>query len=590
MGERGECMLDYYGLMTLTKRLLASLALLAWACVPASAATKEAEIVNSELTGPLFYEILVGELSAQDGDAGTGYALLLDAARNTRSQALFERAVQLALGARDGTSALHAAQAWSQALPQSREASQYVIQILIGLNRIAETAEPIRRSLAPMAQGERAAAISLLPRYFSRATDRKLAAATLEQALAGELGSKVTGPAAWACIGAMRLMAQDTAAALAAAQKGGALNSGAREPVELALALMAPDLPGAEALVRKYLAGKPLPELRMGYARKLLQAERETDARAESLHLTRSAPDYAPGWLLRGTLEFQAKNPDAARTSLLRYIQLDKADTSNEPSDGTDRGPVQAYLLLAQIEEGYQRWDEAQRYLSLITSPEDVMRVQIRRANILARQGKVAEGRALIRGIAETRAEDARGKISAEAQLLRDNKLFGEAYEVLRQALVAMPQDTDLAYDLAMAAEKLGKSDEMEILLRRVIAERPDYHHAYNALGYSLADRGVRLDEARTLVAKALSFAPDDPYIVDSMAWVEFRSGNAETALRLLQEAFKRRPDAEIAAHLGEVLWHLNQQQKARAAWKEGLELKQDNETLLETMRRLTKP
>jgi Flp pilus assembly protein TadD len=138
-----------------------------------------------------------------------------------------------------------------------------------------------------------------------------------------------------------------------------------------------------------------------------------------------------------------------------------------------------------------------------------------------------------------------------------------------------------------MMAEKLGKTDEMERLLRTVMKTKPDYHHAYNALGYSLAERNIRLPEARELIARALAFAPDDPFIVDSLAWVEFRSGNSAEALRLLQGAFLVRPDAEIAAHLGEVLWTMGQREAANTIWKEGVRLNPQNETLIQTMRRL---
>ena len=137
-------------------------------------------------------------------------------------------------------------------------------------------------------------------------------------------------------------------------------------------------------------------------------------------------------------------------------------------------------------------------------------------------------------------------------------------------------------------AEKLGKVRDMEALLRQVIAVKPDYHHAYNALGYSMADRRVNLPEARQLVTKALEFAPNDPFILDSLAWVEFRSGNANEALRILQVAYKSRPDAEIAAHMGEVLWSLGQREPARAIWNEGKTLNPQNETLLETVQRLS--
>jgi tetratricopeptide (TPR) repeat protein len=119
------------------------------------------------------------------------------------------------------------------------------------------------------------------------------------------------------------------------------------------------------------------------------------------------------------------------------------------------------------------------------------------------------------------------------------------------------------------------------------MVRNPSYHHAYNALGYSLAERGVRLAEAKELILKALSFAPKDPFITDSLAWVEFRQGNSAEALRLLETAFGIRPDADIAAHLGEVLWTQGNQERAKAIWRESLRLNPDNETLRETLQRL---
>jgi Flp pilus assembly protein TadD len=158
---------------------------------------------------------------------------------------------------------------------------------------------------------------------------------------------------------------------------------------------------------------------------------------------------------------------------------------------------------------------------------------------------------------------------------------------VLAKANAKAPADPDLLYDQAMIAEKMGDTAQMEKLLRQVIAQKPDYHHAYNALGYSLAERNVRLPEAKELIQKALSYAPDDPFISDSLGWVEFRMGNKAEALRILETAYKSRPDPEIAAHLGEVLWSVGQRDRAQTIWKEGLLLNNDNDTLQETLKRL---
>ena len=556
----------------------------------ACAAQSENPAARSELNSELFYQLLIGEISAQNGDAASGYALMLDAARKTNAPRLYERAVELALTARSGESALVAAQAWARAYPASQDAGRYVLQILIGLNKIAETQDAIKRQLAALAPPEQAIAINQLPRYFARLADKKQATAVVEQALAGELTVATTGAQAWSAIGSMRLMNNDRDGALQAARRGAALNAKADEPVLLALALMDLKTAEAEPIVLGYLQGNaPAPALRMAYARRLLDAQRFAPAYAQMLTLTAQAPEFADGWLVRGSLEFQDKKlPDAA-TSLQKYVSLGATAPDAQARD-QERGLVQAYLLLSQISEQGGKLDEAQAYLKRIDSPQDALRVQTRRANILAQQGKMVEARALLQATPELQAEDARLKITAEAQLLRDNKQYAAAYEVLAQAIQRFPAEPDLQYDQAMVAEKLGKTAEMELLLRQVIAAKPDYHHAYNALGYSLADRNVQLAEARALVVKALSFAPNDPYILDSLGWVEFRSGNLDEALRILRGAYQARPDAEISAHLGEVLWTMNRKDEARTTWKEGMALNPSNETLLETQKRLNKP
>ncbi|HVE54416.1 MAG TPA: tetratricopeptide repeat protein, partial [Ramlibacter sp.] len=240
-----------------------------------------------------------------------------------------------------------------------------------------------------------------------------------------------------------------------------------------------------------------------------------------------------------------------------------------------------------QIAEKRRDFVQAGAWLDRIENSQDLVQAQNRRASILARQGRMDEARKLIRGLPERTPADARMKTMAEVQLLRDNKQYKPAYELLSQAVAKDPADADLAYDQAMIAEKMGDFAGMERLLRQIVARKPDYHHAYNALGFSLAERNQRLPEAKQLIQKALEFAPGDPFITDSLGWVEFRMGNRAEALRILQGAYKDKPDPEIAAHLGEVLWSLGQREQAQAIWREGLLLNSENETLQETLKRL---
>jgi Flp pilus assembly protein TadD len=181
--------------------------------------------------------------------------------------------------------------------------------------------------------------------------------------------------------------------------------------------------------------------------------------------------------------------------------------------------------------------------------------------------------------------QDARLKALAISQWLREDKQINAALTIIEQALAKFPADTDLQSEMAMLCEKLGRFDQMESLLRGIMKVKPTDAHAFNALGYSLADRKIRLDEARELILKAVQLAPRDPFIQDSLGWLEYRVGNSAEAIRILEAAFKARPDAEIAAHLGEVYWQSGQQDKAGTIWREGLMLKSDNETLLDTLK-----
>ena len=170
---------------------------------------------------------------------------------------------------------------------------------------------------------------------------------------------------------------------------------------------------------------------------------------------------------------------------------------------------------------------------------------------------------------------------------MRANKQYRSAYDLLKSAVAANPEDTDLLYDQAMMAEKLGDLDEMERLLRRLMVLKPDNQNAYNALGYSFADRKVNLNEARSLIQKALKLVPNDPFISDSLGWVEFRMGNMAEARRILEDAYKSRPDAEIGAHLGEVLWASGERERAMDIWKKASTTDADNDTLQDTLKRL---
>ena len=558
----------------------------AWSQTPSTeAASPRQSIVNSQLTAELMFEILLGELNTRQGEPGVGYSLLLDAARRTGDARLFQRAVDIALQSRSGDAALEAANAWRQAYPQSREANRHVLQILLALNRVSDTLLPLRTDIQLTPPDERSASLVAIPGLYARVSNKKLAAQIIEQALVPYQSSTETGPISWTVIGHMRLLAGDTENSFQAAQRSLALDATSQAPIWLGLELMSQRHRGAEAMVIAALEKRPLPELRLGLARVLIEQLRLNEATQQLTRLTQDQPKFSPSWLLLGSVLAEKGEADAAQAAWQRYL-----DTVNVRDPQLQRELSQVYLGLAQIAS--RRGDDAaaESWLARIEDPRSLTRVQIQRASILARQGKMPQALDLIRQLPARNPQERRTQLLAEVQLLRDNQAMETAYERLKQALAQEPADAELLYEQAMVAEKMNRLDEMEHLLSTIIASNPTHHQALNALGYSLADRGIRLQEARALIVKALEQAPEDPFITDSLGWVEFRLGRHPEALQILQQAYRARADAEIAAHLGEVLWAMGQRDQALHVWREGLRSAPDNTTLRSTLQRLRVP
>lgn len=581
--------------------MLAAGSLLATSAVLA----REAQPSQTALDAQLFYQLLIGEMELRNGEPGTAYQVFLDAARRTQDPQLYRRAMDVALQARAGNEALAAVRAWRQALPQSAEPVRLELQILAALGRLGEAGPLLRTLLQLTPEAERGGVISALPRFFERADDKRQTALLLDENLAPYRAAEATRTAATVASGRAWLAAGDADRALALAREAAAAEPGAAGPALLAIELRA-QRPEAEALITAHLARPDAePALRMAWARALTSAQRYADAVVQLDALTRQRPGDAMPWLMLGALHLELRHAAEAEGALLRYVALVQAQPaapasvgntsvgSGSETDDTDEAPrpeqglVQAWLMLAQAAEQRSDYAGAERWLARIDDPQRALEVQARRATLMARQGQVDEAVASLRRVPERNAGDARAKLVAEAQLLREVKRWQAAFEVFTRANERFADDVDLLYEQAMVAEKLGRADEMERLLNRVITLQPEHGHAQNALGYSLADRGVRLGEAKDLIRRALELRPGDPFITDSLGWVEYRLGNLAEAERLLRQAWQSRPDTEIGAHLGEVLWALDRKDEARRIWRQAQARDGANEVLRETLARL---
>ncbi|XHS78688.1 tetratricopeptide repeat protein [Burkholderiaceae bacterium UC74_6] len=559
-----------------------------------TADTPTSPIVNSTMDGPMFFQLLVGEMQLAKGDKGSAYQVLLDAARRTQDEGLFKQVLGIAMQARAGEEALQAAKAWREAKPGSREAQLTTLQLQAALGRPAGSAAALRDLLSLTPEAERAGVIASLPVLFQRAADPKAVYAEYapllrEQAKVPELRDTTQLVQARLAIAAGQSdEALDLTRQLAAARPQ------ADEPIQLALDLM-PSRPAAENIITARLAAQPDNQLlHMAYGRSLLRAQRGKEAAEQFRGVTVAQPDNATAWFALGTVELEQQNAPQAEAALRKYLSLlpavdvpNVSDDANSIGISTRDARQQAWLMLSLAAERQGNLRAASDWLGKIESPKDPAALASRRADLLGRLGKTAEARKLIDALPEKTEAEQRGKQIALAQFLRSQRDWSGADAALAKALELQPGDADLLYERAMLAEKLGRLDQMEAGLRRVMTLKPDYYSAYNALGYSLADRNERLPEARELITKALSYAPNEPALIDSLGWLAFREGKHDEALTLLRKAYAAFPDPEVATHLGEVLWTRGDQQEALRVWREAHERDPKNEVLQETLARL---
>lgn len=585
--------MDYYGPMFFASKTIRPLA---WMLAPAAALTWNSAALSqthSERTvraearqaaerGTLFYEAFLGELNVQAGQSQVGYALLLQAARRSGDPQLYQRAVELALQSRSGEHALQAARAWKTAFPESIEANRYLLQISIAVNQIAETAPLLTQVLAQSQRDERQKLLRTIPDMYARASDKQLAASVIEQGLEESLRSTDTRAAAWTAVGFARLAAGQTQKALEAAKQGGTTDSTSPDNLRLLLALMQAGVSEAETTLKARTAHRPMhPDLRLAYANLLTEHNRLKDAENVLREMQLDLPSRPELWLALARLSTRSQQWTQAEQAAQQALNLIEATDRTERQEGLLH---EACLLLASVAEKKKDYASASQWLNRLPSSASPVRTASLKALLLGRQGEVEQARSMLQTLPD---QEPLLKLQLEIQLLQELQQFEEALILHTEWAKQQPDDPDVQYNLAMLAEKAGRPGQTETLLRNLIERHPNYHHAYNALGYFLAQRNERLQEARQLILKALDFAPQDPLITDSLGWVEYRLGNPQEALRLLERAFQARPDAEIAAHWGEVLWHHGSRAEAQRVWNLGRSLDPQNATLQETLQRL---
>lgn len=548
---------------------------------PAADAPKPAkpaeDLPDVALTPDIMVKILSAEIAFQRDDWQFAYVTLLGLAQQTRDPRLARRASEIALTAKRPSEALAAVRLWHELAPDSEQALQYYLSFIV-LSDNLEEAQPIFAARLQQAPPKLRGGMMLqIQRTLARAKDKPAVLPMLETLVAPYL----TLPEAHLALSQAAFAAGDGARAVTEAQTALTIKPDSELAI-LMLAQVTPDKPSATKAVAAFLAHYPKSrEVRIAYARLLVEQKQYQPARTEFATLLKSDPKDLTTLFALGTLSAELNDYPAAERYLTSYIQ----QLSKTPDEARD--PTQALLVLAQIAQERKDTDAALKWLAQIEPGPAYVGAQIRRAQLVAARGEVDKARQMLTEISTDGEREQTQVILAESQILRDANRTPEALEVLKTALEHAPDNTDLLYDYAMLAEKLDNLPLMEGALRHVIQLAPNNQQAYNALGYSLAERNLRLPEALKLIEKALQLAPDDPFILDSMGWVQYRLGKLPEAEQYLRRAYALQPDVEIGVHLGEVLWVKGQRDDAQKLWRDARSKDPKNDALKSTLARL---
>ncbi len=523
---------------------------------------------NVELSDELLYEYLLTEIANQRGQKALAVESSIDLARKTRDPRLARRAAQLAFESGDMNKSIAAFRQWQEVEPTAPLAGRMLASILVRGGRLDE-AQP---ELARMLDAEKTNPGVVFMQIFQLLAPYpdKPAALKLMRELAQPYPQ--VAEAHWA-LAQLAQQAGDHTLALNEVQQARSLRPEWDMAASLEAQLLQKNAPKqALEVLRRYLSDYPdAREIRLQYARLLLEQKQYGASRTEFQRLAESAPD----------------NPDLAFAIALISLQLnDLRDAEEQLKRALEKGKkdqdtVQYYL--GQLGEARENEDEALAHYREVRSGEHRFAARLRMAYLLNKRGKLDEARECLQ---QTQADNNQQRVQlllVEAQLLREAKRLEDAYQVLQQGLAKLPNHPDLLYETAMLADRIGKPDVFEQLLRKLIQLKPDHAHAYNALGYSLLERNERIPEAVELVEKALQLAPDDAAIMDSVGWGYYRSGRLEESLKLLRRAFAGNPDPEVAAHLGEVLWVHGDKDEAKKVWQDSLKANPGN-TLLQAV------
>ncbi len=523
---------------------------------------------NVELSSELLYEYLLTEIANQRGHKALAVEGSMEIAQETRDPRLARRAAQLAVESGEMNRAITALRFWQELEPGAAMATRMLSSLLLRGGKLDEARVEFVKVFKLAGSNAGQIFLQIYPMLLSYPD--KAAALKLVRELAVPYPDS---PETRWVVAQLAHAAGDDVLALNEVREAARLRPAWNLPVALEAQLLNKTMPQQSlAVLSRYLNDYPAAgDIRLQYARSLLEQKQYQPAREQFQRLASVSPDNVDLAFAVALISLQLNDLPGAEAQLRQALAKG------------DKGRDAVEYFLGQLNEAREDEAEALVHYREVKSGEYQFSAHLRAAYLLNKQGKQEEARQYVQQAQAANEPQRVQLVVVEAQMLRDAGRVSEAYQVMRQGLVTLPNHPDLLYEAAMLADKLEKYDTSEKYLRKLIHLKPDHAHAYNALGYSLLERKVRIPEAVSLVEKALQLTPDDYAIMDSVGWGYYRSGKLDESVAILRKAYAGTPDPEIAAHLGEVLWIRGDKAEATRLWQESLKVHPEN-VLLQTV------
>jgi tetratricopeptide (TPR) repeat protein len=534
--------------------------------------------LQTQANAEFVFKYLAAEIAGQRGDLGLSTKLFFDLAKSSRDVRLAERAAKVAIYSKNPQAALESSKLWIELDENSTEAQQAATQIYI-MNGDLNAAKPLLKKLLEK-EDTRANGFLYLNSLLAHQANKN-AVLQLTQELAAPYSQLAE---AHFTVGQAAFQAGNLPLALTESARANQL----RPNWEIAAILQADILYNTSpekgiAFYRNFLSNtSDANDARLNYARMLIKQARFAEAKPELIKLSKLANTNPEILVVVGLLSVQSN----------QFLEAEQFFKQALDTRLKNKEPI--YLYLGQIAEKNKNDAEAINWYSKVKKPAETSAQQtdhyldakLSMANVVSRTQGADKAIQMLDDLENLSDAQLAQVITAQSNLLAQAKRFQESYELLGKAVANMPNSNELIYDYAMAAERVQQFAVLETQLRRLIKIKPDFAQAYNALGYSFADRNVKLDEANQLITKALEISPGDHYIMDSMGWVQYRLGNLDKAFDYLNKAYNLQNDTEIAAHLGEVLWKQGKQDEASKVWAEALKVNPENDVLIKTIKK----